>query len=179
MRIQFNLPAWFLLVAVAAIVAYRFSPNDRMDHRFLERFATSHAHVPQTLIEAHAYKQNGVQRFAFVFGERTGRMSIGRHFVVVTDDSLLPIAWRSFADDCELSLFKVNEHGEIVLNRLYPTGSRRVATYQVREHALRDKKPVQFTMRFPTDFITEDDYEAYRRLGDRRDGAPLRNWGNR
>ena len=186
MRIQFNLPAWFLLVTVAAIVAYRFSPDDRLNERFLERFARSHMNKDQSLIAARQYKRDGVSQYAFVFGERNDPKSIGAHFILITDRSLLPVAWHGFAYDCELSAFDVDDVGRITVNRLLQSGQRSVTKYHIDQHSLVTKTQKQWAIRSgggntlsPDQIDWNIDYALYQKLGDRREGEPVGRWGNK
>ena len=60
MRIQINLRAWFVLMAVAAIIAYRLSRQ--LQFQYLEKFAESHAETSQTLVQSRSFTNENGER---------------------------------------------------------------------------------------------------------------------
>ena len=182
MRVQINLAGWFLVMAVVSIVAYRFSEHRRLHLSYLTKFAKSHTRTNQTLVKSSSFKNgDGHHRIVFVFGERQDLSSIGKHFVLVTNSSMVPVAWVSFPHDCRLNSLSADETGNVVVNRSFPSGQSIVTKYRIEANRLVNPKPM-FAIQDgggPVVFLANIDFDAYQRLGDRRVKEPVGRWGNK
>ena len=185
MRIQFNVSAGLLVVALGAIITFRFVDQSRLQHKYLAAFAKSLVGKDQRVISSCSYRnETGKQRFVFVCAERGTRGNIGYHSIIVTDASLVPIAWQAYAYDCQFKGIRANKEREIVVERRL-FGKSHTLKYEVASGELRLSGSKDGTARFVMDrggtqFITDDiDYMIYQRLGDRSNGARVGRWGNK